>query len=101
MAEKKKKGNGILYYKGFPLVRKGDVLYYGNPTDPYIIAIHILDKEERDGLMMTKKATVELLYTDPDLKAKDRVLRHSEKNGLYNAMSIGSVWLDRALKGKV
>lgn len=101
MAEKKKKGDELLQYKGLPLVRKDDILYYGNPTDPYIIAIHILDKEDRDGLMVSTKATVELLYTDPDLKAKDRVLRHSEKNGLYNAMSIGSIWLDRALKGKV
>lgn len=101
MAEKKKKGEGLLYYKGLPLVRQGDILYYGNPTDPFIIAIHVLDKKKIDGLDMSAKASVELMYTDPDIKAKERVLRHSEKNGLYNAMNIGSIWLDRALKGKI
>ena len=31
---------------------------------------------------------------------KNRVLKKSEKQGLYNAMDIGSIWLERTLSGK-
>ena len=39
-----------------------------------------------------------LQLTDPDLKSRDRVLKKSEKDSLYAAMDIGSIWLQRALK---
>ena len=41
---------------------------------------------------------VQLLSTDPELRMKERILKKSEKTGLYNAMDIGSVWLERALE---
>ena len=42
---------------------------------------------------------VQLLSTDPEVRMKDRILKKSEKNGLYNAMDIGSIWLERTLNG--
>lgn len=101
MAEKKKEKAGLLKYKGLPLVRQDDTIYYGNPTDPFIVAIHILDKDKKGDLDMSSKTSIELMSTDPDVGDKERVLRYSEKNGLYNAINIGSIWLDRALKGKI
>jgi hypothetical protein len=31
------------------------------------------------------------------LKSRERIVRTSEKNSLYSAMDLGSVWLTRAL----
>ena len=40
------------------------------------------------------------MYTDPEISLKDRVVKKSEKQGLYNALDIGAIWLERALAGK-
>ena len=47
------------------------------------------------------KVSIQLQLTDPDLKSRDRVVKKSEKDSLYAAMDIATVWLDRALAGKL
>ena len=37
--------NEFFMYKNKPLVRCGDVLYYGNMTDPYVVRIKIKTKK--------------------------------------------------------
>ena len=49
---------------------------------------------------MATRVSVQLQLTDPDLKSRDRVVKKSEKNSLYAAMDVASVWLDRALASK-
>jgi len=39
----------------------------------------------------------ELQLTDPEVKSRDRVVKKTEKDGLYNAMDVAAVWLTRAL----
>ena len=89
----------FLTYKGRPLVRSKDVVYYGNPADKYIVMIKINSTKEVGGVQVADKVTVQLLLSDQDLKMKDRIVKSSEKVGLYAAMDIGSVWLERTLKG--
>ena len=48
---------------------------------------------------MAQKISIQLLATDTNLRPKERIIRKSEKIGLYNALDIGSIWLDRALSG--
>ena len=43
---------------------------------------------------------MQLQLTDPELRSRDRVVKKSEKNSLYAAMDVASVWLDRALASK-
>ena len=43
------------------------------------------------------RVSVQLQLTDPDLKSRDRVVKKSEKDSLYAAMDVASVWLERAL----
>ena len=38
--------NEFFMYKNKPLVRCGDVLYYGNMTDPYVVRIKIKTKKK-------------------------------------------------------
>ncbi|MGI6744957.1 MAG: hypothetical protein ACOX45_02055 [Acutalibacteraceae bacterium] len=43
------------------------------------------------------RVTVSLINTDPDVRPKDKIVKKSEKSGLWSAMDIGSIWLERAL----
>ena len=97
MADKAKKPD-FLMYKGKPLVRSGNTLYYGNMADKCVVMLQILSTETVGDMTMADKVQVQLLSTDPELRMKERILKKSEKTGLYNAMDIGSVWLERALE---
>ena len=89
-----------LSYKGHPLRRKDNLIYYGTMAEKYIIMLQILSTKQVNGLAMADKVAVQLQLTDPDLKSRDRVVKKSEKDSLYAAMDVASVWLDRALSGK-
>lgn len=84
-------------YKGKPLVRKGNVIYYGNMADPFVIMISVADSHKVHGVDIADKVTVQLLNTDPNVNPKDAIAKKAEKKGLWAAMDIGSVWLERAL----
>lgn len=87
-----------LEYKGRPLVRNGNTIYYGNMSDPYVICLNILNSEDLKDLKVSGKVAIQLLDTDPNVSLKDKVVKKSEKQGLYNALDLGAVWLERALK---
>lgn len=89
-----------LTYKGHPLRRKDNIIYYGSMADKYIIMLQILGSRKIQDLEVANKVAVQLQFTDPDLKSRDRVVKKSEKDSLYSAMDVASVWLERALAGK-
>ena len=99
MSEKKVKAEGLVY-KGHPLRRVDNLIYYGTMAEKYIIMLQILSSKKVDGLDMADKVSVQLQLTDPDLKSRDRVVKKSEKDSLYAAMDVASVWLERALSTK-
>ena len=85
-------------YKGRPLVRCGDELYYGSMEDRFVIRMQIKSKKEVNGLEVSEKVAIQLLCTDPDLSPRKQLVKASEKNGLYLALDIADIWLERALK---
>lgn len=89
-----------LEYKGYPLKRKDNLIYYGSMADKYIIMLQILDTKKVKDLDVATKVSVQLQHTDPDLKSRDRVVKKSEKDSLYAAMDVASVWLERALANR-
>lgn len=89
-----------LSYKGHPLRRKDNLIYYGTMAEKYIIMLQVLSSKKVDGLDVADKVSVQLQLTDPDLKSRDRVVKKSEKDSLYAAMDVASVWLERALSNK-
>ena len=52
-------------YKGKPLVRSGDTLYYGSMRDKYVIKMNIKSKKKVGDLEVADKVTIQLMYTDP------------------------------------
>ena len=89
-----------LTYKGHPLRRKDNLIYYGSMADKYIIMIQVMSSEKQDGLDVANKVHLQLQFTDPDLKSRDRVVKKSDLPDLFSAIDMGSIWLMRALAGK-
>ncbi len=86
-----------LTYKGRPLRRKDNMIYYGSMADKYIILFQILSTKKLGDLQVADRVSVQLQLTDPDLRSRDRVVKRAEKDSLYSAMDLAAVWLDRAL----
>lgn len=92
--------NEGLVYKNHPLRRVGNMIYYGSMAEPYIIFMQVKETKKENDLEVATKVSVELQRTAPELKSRDRVVKRSEKDSLYDAMDISAIWLDRALAGK-
>lgn len=89
----------FLTYKNRPLVRSGNTIYYGNMTDKFVIKMDIKSTKKQDDLDIADKVAVSLVHTDDNMSPKDRVIKSSEKSGLYEALDLGAIWLERALSG--
>ena len=100
MPESKSPKSEGLIYKGHPLRRVDNFIYYGSMADKYIIMMQILDTKKEQDLAVASKVSVQLQLTDPNVRAKDRVVKKSEKDGFYTALDVGCVWLERALASK-
>ena len=89
-----------LEYKGHPPRRKDNLIYFGDMSDKYIVQLQIMDTKKVKDLDVATRVSVQLQLTDPDIRTKDRVVKKSEKDSLYAAMDLASIWLDRALNSK-
>ena len=89
-----------LEYKGHPLQRKDNIIYYGGFADKYIVMIQILDTKKVNDLDVATKVSVQLQLTDASIKSRDRIVKRSEKDSLYLAIDVAAVWLERALSSR-
>ena len=87
----------VLEYKGRPLQRTGNIVYYGSMAGKYIIMLQILDTKKVKDMDVASKVSVQLQLTDPSIKSRDRIVKKSEKDGFWAAMDVATVWLERAL----
>ena len=96
---KSAKAEGLMY-KGHPLRRVDNLIYYGSMADEYIVMLQVLESKKLEDIDLATKVSVQLQLTDPNAKARDRVVKKSEKDGFYSALDVGCVWLERALNAK-
>lgn len=89
-----------LEYKGHPLQRKDNIIYYGSFADKYIVMIQILDTKKVNDLDVATKVSVQLQLTDASIKSRDRIVKRSKKDSLYLAIDVAAVWLERALSSR-
>lgn len=94
------KKDKLLQYKGRPLLRKDNVLYYGSMADSHIIMMQILETRKENGLDVASRVSVQLQQTSAGLRSRERIVKSTEKNSLWSAMDIASIWLKRALSTK-
>ena len=84
-------------YKGKPLIRSGNILYYGDPTQPYVAMLQIVTTQPLGDTQVPDRVAVSILSTDESVHSSKRILKRTEKIGLYNALAIAAIWLERSL----
>ena len=80
-----------LTYKGRPLVRCGNDIYYGSMKDPFVVYLQVLSTKKENGVDVADKVHIVLLSTDETKPLPER---------LYNALSFGDIMLQGALQKK-
>lgn len=90
----------VLTYKGRPLMRKDNLVYYGSMADSHIVMLQVLETKKVNDTDIATRVSVQLQLTDPNARGRDRIVKKSEKDGFYTALDVGCVWLERALAGK-
>ena len=86
-----------LTYKGLPLVRNDNELYYGNPNEKVIIYMRVFSTKQVGDCTVSDKIHVSLISTDTSLSPVERMKKQGVKNGLYSALDVGAVWLQSEL----
>ena len=84
----------VLEYKGLPLVRQDNELYYGNMSDKFILFLMIMTEKEDEKTKATVpgKVMVQIIPTD----GSQKVEKQGMADGLYEALDLGGAWLERA-----
>lgn len=95
MAEQK-----VLMYKGRPLMRLDNLLYYGSMADSHVVVLQILETKKVNDTDIASRVSVQLQLTDPNARPRERIVKKAEKPGLYSALDVGCVWLQRTLDNK-
>ena len=85
----------LITYKGFPLVRNGNTIYYGNMSDEFVTNLNIKSTHNENGLEVADKIQVILMRTATDIDPQDMVVKTSDRESLYDALDVASIWLSR------
>lgn len=88
----------FLTYKGKPLVRKDNEIYYGSMAEKYVVRFEILSCKKDGSFEIADKVSVKLLDSNTDKPMEKRVKKESVKSTLFDALDLGFTWLERALK---
>ena len=86
----------MLEYRGKPLVRSGNTIYYGNPAEEYVAMLQILSTKN-DELKSADRIFIQILSTDEQLPPQKRIIKKTEKTSIFEAINIASIWLERSL----
>lgn len=85
----------MLRYKGKPLIRRGNMIYYGDPQQKYMIVMIVTSTEKKKDLDVTTGVTIQLMLNDG---SKEKMIKQAERTGMYAAMDIAEYWLEDALE---
>ncbi len=92
---KTKQSEKLLSYKGYPLVRQGNIIYYGNKTDEFMIMMQIMEIAKSGDVEVATKIKVFRMLNDESLPMVKRIDKSADKESLYEALDIASIWLSR------
>lgn len=88
----------FMTYKGYPLVRKGDDMYYGYMCDDYVVMLQAAQPKEENGVTISQKVRFYQMSTDEKLNPIEAIVKTSERDSLYDALDVAATWLERANK---
>ncbi len=76
-----------LLYKDIPLVKRGNVIIYGDLFDSSYVQMEILGTSEFKGLELANYVSVSLIEDG-------KTVKKVEKESLFRALDIGAFWLE-------
>jgi len=96
MSENTENKGAVLTYKGKPLVRKDNVICFGDAaSDKYILTLTVKETKNERGLDVASKVLILIQSTDIN---SQEIVKFAEKDTLYEAFEIGEIWLESYLK---
>jgi len=93
-----KKAKEYLLYEGKPLLRDGNVLYYGDFSENFITRFTITETKKVQDLEVASKVTIELLEKHGNDISTARLTKKAERDSLFAALDIGVYWLEDILE---
>ena len=76
------------------------ILFCSIPETIPSLGMQILSKKQNGDIEQADKIMIQLISTDESLPITQRIIKRSEKEGLYNAIEIANIWLERILSEK-
>ncbi len=82
-----------MMYQGKPLIRQDNAYVWGDMNDRAVLFLMVLNNKTVDGAEVPGDILIQVLSTDE----KRQCLKQGQKNGLFAALDIGTVWLKKEL----
>ena len=79
-----------LEYKGRPLVRQGDELFYGDMSEEYYIYMLIMKEKDTPNGTLPEKVMVQLCQSKTQIPKEQKIL-----GGFKEAFEYADAWLER------
>lgn len=83
----------MMMYKNYPLVRKGNEMYFGYMSDPYVVYLKVEVSQKQQDIVVSKSIKFYQLSTDFN---NPLPVQKAERDNLYEALDVALVWLKRA-----
>ena len=83
-----------LEYKGLPLVREGDTIFYGDMEGKCILILEIMSYKSQGGKNLPENILIQVV----DPKNQNKIFRQGTKQGLFEAFNLGLVWFEHEMK---
>ena len=88
-----KEKSAFFTYKGLPLVRKGNQLYFGNMYDEFVVQMEIQSTKKVGEIEVADKVMIRKMSTDMTINPIEAIVKTGKKDSLYEALDIACAWL--------
>ena len=86
-----------LMFRGRPVVRRDNCIYYGFIEDKFIAKLTVKETEDFNDIKLSTKINVQLITNNTHLTGNERVIMMKTRDGIYEALDLAAVWLADAL----
>ena len=97
MANEKKTKDLFLNYRGKPLVRNKNTIYFGYMSEPYVAMLTIVSTDKQDDLDVANNVIIQIMSTDTTIDPSKVVVKRGEAKGIYEALHLSDLWLAKQL----
>ncbi len=88
----------FMIYKGYPLVRKGNEMYLGFMSDPYVVMLRADKTKKVRNYYVAQQVQLYLMSTDENLSPIEATIKNGERSNLYDALDMAVTWLEKKNK---